>query len=136
MSSMSNYEIAVFDGDCILCNKAVNFLLKHEIKDSKLYFAARDSNFAFELIEKYKIDKELDSIIFISEDKLFYKSQAIIEMAKFLKFPYNLVKYGFLIPRPIRDKLYDFIARNRKKFFNGNANNCKINLMDRKRILE
>lgn len=133
---MFNNEVAVFDSDCILCNKAVNFILKHEIKDSKLYFASLDSNYALELKEKYKIDKELDSIIFISEGRLFFKSQAILEMARFLKFPYNLLKIGSLIPRPIRDKLYDFIAKNRKKFFNGNNNNCQFSPKDKNRILE
>ena len=49
-------EVALFDSDCILCNKSVNFILKHEIRDSKLYFASLDSNYALELKEKYKID--------------------------------------------------------------------------------
>ena len=129
-------EVALFDSDCILCNKSVNFILKHEIRDSKLYFASLDSNYALELKEKYKIDKELDSIIFISEGKLFFKSQAIIEMARFLKFPYNLIKIGCLIPRPIRDKMYDYIAKNRKKFFNSNDNNCQFSPKDKNRILE
>jgi predicted DCC family thiol-disulfide oxidoreductase YuxK len=73
---------------------------------------------AKELLSKMAIDtKKIDSIIFISDEKIFFKSNAAIEVAKMLDgFP-NYLKYFQFIPRAIRDIVYDLIAKNRYRFF-------------------
>lgn len=65
-----------------------------------------------------------DSIIFVSDEKIFFKSDAAIEIAKLLNgFP-KYLKYFQFIPRPIRDFVYDMIAKNRYRFF---GKSCAIN---------
>ncbi len=110
-------NIVLFDGICNLCNASVRFISKHD-KNSKIHFASLQSEMAKELLSKMAIDtKKIDSIIFISDEKIFFKSNAAIEIAKMLDgFP-NYLKYFQFIPRPIRDIVYDLIAKNRYRFF-------------------
>ena len=110
-------NIVLFDGICNLCNASVRFISKHD-KNSKIHFASLQSEMAKELLSKMAIDtKKIDSIIFISDEKIFFKSNAAIEIAKMLDgFP-NYLKYFQFIPRAIRDIVYDLIAKNRYRFF-------------------
>ena len=71
-----------------------------------------------------------DSIIFISDEKIFFKSNAAIEIAKLLNgFPHYL-KYVQFIPRPIRDIVYDLIAKNRYRLF---GKSCSIQPSNQKK---
>jgi predicted DCC family thiol-disulfide oxidoreductase YuxK len=110
-------NIVLFDGICNLCNASVRFISKHE-KNRKIQFASLQSEMAKQLLSKLAIDTNtIDSIIFISNEKIFIKSDAAIEIAKQLNgFPHYL-KYFHFIPRPIRDFVYDLIAKNRYRFF-------------------
>ena len=110
-------NIVLFDGICNLCNASVRFISKHD-KNSKIQFASLQSEMAKELLSKMAIDtKKIDSIIFISDEKIFFKSNAAIEIAKMLDgFP-NYLKYFQFIPRAIRDIVYDLIAKNRYRLF-------------------
>ena len=110
-------NIVLFDGICNLCNASVRFISKHD-KNSKIQFASLQSEMAKQLLSKLAIDtNKIDSIIFISQEKIFFKSNAAIEIAKQLNgFPHFL-KYFQFIPRPIRDIVYDLIAKNRYRLF-------------------
>jgi predicted DCC family thiol-disulfide oxidoreductase YuxK len=76
------------------------------------------SETAKQLLLKMNINaQKINSIIFISNEKMFIKSDAAIEIAKLLHgFP-RLLKYFQFIPRPIRDFVYDLIAKNRYRLF-------------------
>ena len=110
-------NIVLFDGICNLCNASVRFISKHD-KNSKIQFASLQSETAKQLLVNKAIDtKKIDSIIFISDEKIFFKSNAAIEIAKMLDgFP-NYLKYFQIIPRAIRDIVYDLIAKNRYRLF-------------------
>ena len=110
-------NIVLFDGICNLCNASVRFISKHD-KNSKIQFASLQSEMAKQLLVNKAIDtQKIDSIIFISDEKIFLKSNAAIEIAKMLDgFP-NYLKYFQIIPRAIRDIVYDLIAKNRYRFF-------------------
>jgi len=110
-------NIVLFDGICNLCNASVRFIIKHD-KKSKIQFASLQSETAKQLLLNKAIDtQKIDSIIFISDEKIFFKSNAAIEIAKMLDgFP-NYLKYFQFIPRAIRDIVYDLIAKNRYRLF-------------------
>jgi predicted DCC family thiol-disulfide oxidoreductase YuxK len=110
-------NIVLFDGICNLCNASVRFISKHD-KNSKIQFASLQSEMAKQLLVNKAIDsKKIDSIIFITDEKIFFKSDAAIEIAKMLDgFP-NYLKYFQFIPRAIRDIVYDLIAKNRYRLF-------------------
>lgn len=110
-------NIVLFDGICNLCNASVRFITRHN-KNNTIQFASLQSEVAEELLLKMNIDSQkIDSIIFISNEKIFIKSDAAIEIAKRMDgFP-RLLKYFKFIPRPIRDFVYDLIAKNRYRLF-------------------
>jgi hypothetical protein len=110
-------NIVLFDGICNLCNASVRFITKHD-KKSKIQFASLQSEKAKELLKNSAFNNEnLNSIVFIADQKIFLKSDAAIEIAKMLDgFP-NYLKYFQFIPRAIRDIVYDLIAKNRYRLF-------------------
>ena len=110
-------NIVLFDGICNLCNASVRFITRHD-RNSSIAFASLQSETAKQLLLKMNIDSQkIDSIIFISNEKIFIKSDAAIEIAKLLNgFPYYL-KYFQFVPRSIRDFVYVVIAKNRYRFF-------------------
>jgi predicted DCC family thiol-disulfide oxidoreductase YuxK len=110
-------NIVLFDGICNLCNASVRFISRHD-KDSKIQFASLQSEMAKQLLSKLIIDtNKIDSIIFISEEKFLFKSDAALEIAKLLNGLPRYLQYFRFIPRPIRDFIYDLIAKNRYRLF-------------------
>ncbi|WP_310991912.1 thiol-disulfide oxidoreductase DCC family protein [Aequorivita marina] len=120
-----NYKIVLFDGVCNLCNGAVNFVIKRD-KKQVFKFAALQSEVGRELASKFKLDtSKMDSIILIDGDKHYKKSSAALHIAKHLGGTYPLL-FGFMIiPKFIRNAVYDYIAKNRYKWF-GKKDACMI----------
>lgn len=121
----NNYKIILFDGVCNLCNGAINFVIKKDKKDS-FKFAPLQSEIGRELTSKFNIDtSKVDSIILIDGEKHYDKSSAALHISKNLNRAYPLL-FGFMIvPKFIRDAVYDYIARNRYKWF-GKKESCMI----------
>lgn len=122
---LETHEILLFDGVCNLCNGAINFVIKHDKKDA-FRFASLQSDIGRELLTKYKIDSQhIDSVILIEKGKVYTKSSAALRASKDLNAAFPLL-YGFmLVPKFIRNGIYDFIARNRYKWF-GKKESCMI----------
>ena len=125
MTKEIEHKIILFDGICNLCNSSVKTIIKHDKKDT-FRFAALQSELGLELITEHAIDtSQADSIFLIDGDKLFMKSTAALIIAKDLSGAYPIL-YGFMIvPRFIRNWLYDLIARNRYKWF-GKKDSCMV----------
>jgi len=122
---LENRKIILFDGVCNLCNGAVTYVIKRD-KKNVFKFAALQSEIGLELTSKFNIDtSKVDSIIFINSDKHYEKSTAALHIAKYLPGAYPLL-YGFMIvPKFIRNGVYDYIAKNRYKWF-GRTESCMI----------
>ncbi|MDX1627091.1 MAG: thiol-disulfide oxidoreductase DCC family protein [Fulvivirga sp.] len=116
-------DIVFFDGVCNLCNGAVNFIIDRDQR-KRYQFASLQSAYAENLLKDRA--QKLDSIVLLTKDgQLLDKSSAVLEIARRLKGGWFLL-YGFkIIPKPVRDRLYDFIAKNRYKWF-GRRDFCKI----------
>ena len=111
-------NILFYDGDCALCNRSVQFVIKHEKPDSKLLFSALQSDFAKKKLSKFNYDFTLPaSMVLIMEDEVYFKSTAALNLSKFLSAPYSWLIILKIIPKFSRDWVYDIIARNRKKWF-------------------
>ena len=116
--------IIFFDGICNLCNHSVDFILKHE-KEDHLQFASLKSDFARQLLNDFDLTESLDSIIFRVNGKNYFESDAVIEISRHLKFPYNMLKYGNGLPKKLRDLVYRLIAKYRYKIF-GKRPICRV----------
>ena len=118
-------KIILFDGVCNLCNSSVTFVIQRDKKDL-FRFAALQEAAGQQLIEKHQIDtSKTDSIILIDGDKAYVKSTAALKVARHLGGAYPLL-YGFMIiPNFIRNWVYDYIAKNRYKWY-GKKESCMI----------
>ena len=120
-----NKKIILFDGICNLCNDAIQKIIKNDKKDM-FRFAHLQSDLARQIINERGIDTaNLESVILIDPGVAYYhKSTAVIEIAK------DLDKYSWLrifkpLPEGLRDSIYEFVARNRYKWF-GKKESCMI----------
>jgi predicted DCC family thiol-disulfide oxidoreductase YuxK len=117
--------IVYFDGVCFLCNSLIYFLLKID-KDNKLKFSPLQSHFAERELKNSKINlKEIDSIILQVGSMFFIKSDAVIKIIKELRWYWRFFLVIKIVPKSIRDKLYDFVASNRFKWF-GKKDSCMV----------
>jgi len=118
ISLSKNTQIILFDGVCNLCSSAVQFVIKRD-KNRVFRYASLQSNLGKKLLAERKIDpQKTDSIILIHPDIAYYiKSSAALQACKKLNGLLPLLSLFLIVPRPIRDWVYDFIARNRYKWF-------------------
>ena len=117
-------SVIIFDADCLLCNRFVQIVSVIDKKDS-IYFTRLSGKTANYILSNNKNLIDVDSIIFYLNGNIYIKSDAVIRISKSLGFPYNMMSVFKIFPRSMRDIFYDFVARNRYKFF-GKANKCLI----------
>lgn len=122
----SGKQLILFDGVCNLCNSAIQYVIKHD-KNDVFRFAPLQSKLGQQLIERFDLNtNEMDSIILFSEEKgLKVKSSAALHISKHLGFPRNLMSVFLVVPAVIRNWVYDFVARNRYKWY-GKKEECMI----------
>ncbi|CAM1365527.1 thiol-disulfide oxidoreductase DCC family protein [Tenacibaculum xiamenense] len=113
-----NKKLILFDGVCNLCNSSVQFVIKHD-KKNQFLFTSLQGNTGTKIINHFNIDREkTDSILlFTKEKKIYSRSKAALLIASNLKFPINLLAIFLVIPSFIRDTVYNYIAKNRYKWF-------------------
>ena len=119
-------KIILFDGVCNLCNNSVQFVIKRDVNDI-FQFAALQSETGKRLLTERNIDtQEVDSIILIEPNIAYYtKSTAALEIGKHLKGLKAISSILLWLPEALRNIVYDFIARNRYKWY-GKKDNCMI----------
>jgi predicted DCC family thiol-disulfide oxidoreductase YuxK len=116
-------NLILFDGVCNFCDSSVNFIIKKDIKRMFRYCALEKPTGQL-LVKKHRLEN-IDSIILIKDDKAYSKSTAILKIAKVLGGPIGLLYVFIIIPTPIRDFIYEFIAKHRYKWF-GKKDQCMI----------
>ncbi len=117
--------ILLFDGYCNLCSSSVIFIIKREKRDI-FRFASLQSNFAEYLLRKFNsVETTPDSIVLVEAGEVYYKSKAALKVASKLKFPWPLLYIFIVIPPFIRNRLYDFIAKRRYRWF-GKKQQCFV----------
>lgn len=121
-----NNKIILFDGVCNLCNNSVLFVIKRDKKDLFRY-ASLQSEIGQQLVRERGIDtSQVDSIILIEPGVAYFtKSDAALEIAQDLGGLWKLSSVFSWIPKSIRDVIYDFVARNRYKWF-GKKEACMV----------
>lgn len=125
MTEGSPHPIVIFDGVCNYCSSVVAFIIKRD--DRGIFrFAPFQSESAKSLLEEYGVrENYLDSFILIEGGELYTKSEAALRLWRRLGGLWSLTYAFIAVPAPVRDAVYDFIARNRYKWF-GKKDECMI----------
>lgn len=123
-----NYEdkhIILFDGVCNLCNNTVLFLIKRD-KKRLLQFASLQSGIGQQLLKAAGLSATVfNSFVYLEGGKVFTKSTAVLKVLRQLNGFWRLFYIFIIVPKPLRDVVYDLIAKHRYRLF-GRKNKCMV----------
>jgi predicted DCC family thiol-disulfide oxidoreductase YuxK len=119
-------KIVLFDGQCNLCDSLVQYLIKHDRKKDILRFASLQSELGIKILRHIGVDPDkIESIILYEPGTSFYnKAEAVIQISKSLG-GINAASLFRIVPRFLRNSVYDHIAKNRYKWF-GKKEHCMV----------
>ena len=127
--------ILFYDGVCNLCNGSVRFVLKRDRKQI-FRFAALQSGYARDALARLGVTPELDTIYLLDGGLLYDRSSAALRIARQLRFPWPMMTVFLIVPKPLRDAVYNWVGRNRYRWF-GRTDTCQIPDVDaRNRFLD
>lgn len=131
--------ILLYDGTCGLCNRSVQFLIRHDEK-SRILFAALQSRFGESVRQRHTELRTVDSAVLVEQfsegEQVFTKSDAVLRLVRYLGGVWRLAVVVYIIPRAVRDYVYDQLARRRYKWF-GKYDECLLPQPDvRSRFLD
>jgi predicted DCC family thiol-disulfide oxidoreductase YuxK len=129
------HPIIIFDGVCVLCSGSAQFVLRHD-KQQRFRLLTAQSALGDALYVHYGLDPQnYETMILIADGIAYLKSEAGIRIAEGLGLPWSLAAALRILPRGLRDRLYDGIARNRYRIF-GRREHCYLaSEADRARFL-
>lgn len=112
--------VIVYDGECGFCNSTIQFVLRTD-RSRRVRFAPRQGSFGGSVRERHPELKSVVSMIWLEPaaggqpECTAVRSEAVIKLAEYLGGWFRLATVGRLLPVPVRDALYDVIARYRKR---------------------
>jgi predicted DCC family thiol-disulfide oxidoreductase YuxK len=110
-------KIVLFDGVCNLCSTSVQFILKRD-KKNQFLFGSLQGNYGQEVLKKYNMPQnEFNSFMLLEGDQLYTKSSGALRMLKHLGGGWKLLYAFIIVPKFIRDAVYNFISQNRYRWF-------------------
>jgi predicted DCC family thiol-disulfide oxidoreductase YuxK len=122
---MNQFPVIIFDGICNLCCGWVQYLIRRD-KTMKFRFVSIQSETGQKLLKQVQgKDKMTESIIYLKGDKCFRESSAVLEILTDLGGAWKLIAVLKLIPKPIRNKFYQLIAKKRYRYF-GKRTTCLL----------
>ncbi len=122
---MEERSVILFDGVCNLCNFFVQFIIKRD-KKKAIHFAALQSETGQKMLADFGVQNQnLNTVIFIDQGNVFTHSDVALEVGKKLGNGWQFFYILKFIPKSFRDVIYNYIARNRYKWF-GKKESCMI----------
>jgi predicted DCC family thiol-disulfide oxidoreductase YuxK len=115
--------VLLFDGVCTLCNGFVQFVIQRD-PAGRFQFATLQSDAARRLLQAAPQPLP-DTLVLVENGRVFLRSTAALRVARGLKFPWPLAFVLVVVPRPLRDWVYDILARNRYRWF-GRRDVCMV----------
>jgi predicted DCC family thiol-disulfide oxidoreductase YuxK len=120
----SEGPILVFDGVCVLCSRSVHFVLRHD-REKRFRFATTQSPAGIRLMAARGLDASNPaSVLLIDGDRAYVESAAMVRVLRsFGGAWFALAAAIWLIPHPLRDAAYRFVAKRRYRWF-GQRESC------------
>ncbi|BDG46967.1 MULTISPECIES: thiol-disulfide oxidoreductase DCC family protein [Parageobacillus] len=128
------HPIILFDGVCSLCSASVQFIIARD-PHAVFRFASLQSETGEALREKFGVP-EVDSLVLLEDGRYYTKSSAVLRICRRLAGAWKLFYIFRLVPKPLRDNVYDFVAKHRYEWF-GKRSHCLMPTPDiRARFLD
>lgn len=117
--------ILLFDGVCNFCNSAVQFIIKRDPK-GVFRFSALQSETGQQCLSRHEMPvDQLSTLVLVEGERVYLRSTAALRIARRLRFPWPALYLFIVVPRPLRDPVYNWIARHRYQWF-GKRDACMI----------
>jgi predicted DCC family thiol-disulfide oxidoreductase YuxK len=121
--------VLLYDGLCRFCDGTVQFILRHDPGGS-LRFASLQGTYARDVVQRLPALSGVDSLILLevtdkNRTRVRVRSDAALALARYLGWPWRLLGVLRVVPRPVRDALYDALARRRYRLF-GRRDACRL----------
>jgi predicted DCC family thiol-disulfide oxidoreductase YuxK len=125
----STTPVLLYDGSCGMCSESVQIVLKHDRRGT-LRFAALQGEFGVRIIARHPELRSVDSMIWVEQDesgaeRVVIRSTAALRIAAYLGGIWRVALIGYVLPTPVRDGLYNFIARHRHQIM-GSRDACVV----------
>jgi predicted DCC family thiol-disulfide oxidoreductase YuxK len=130
VETFAGAPVLLYDGVCGFCNKSVQLILDQDRRGT-MRFAALQSDYGLAVIERHPELREIDSVVYVegssdaTGERVYVRSAAALKIASYLGGFWAVFLAAKVIPRPVRDYLYDLFARNRYRFF-GKYDSCML----------
>lgn len=120
--------VLLYDGVCGFCNRTVQMILDRDRRGT-MRFAALQSDYGRAVVGRHRELEGVDSVVFVEPaaggERVHVRSDAALKVAAYLGGPWKVFLAAKVIPRGLRDYLYDLFARNRYRFF-GKSEQCML----------
>lgn len=120
-----NKGLILFDGYCNLCSRSVRFILKRD-KTNFFLLSNLQSEKAKAVLSSFQLPENYDkSVILILDNTIWFKSDAVLKIVSKLNGFWPILRFFKIIPKPLRDFVYQLISRYRFKLF-GKRTECYL----------
>ncbi|HEX6750925.1 MAG TPA: thiol-disulfide oxidoreductase DCC family protein [Longimicrobium sp.] len=117
--------LVLYDGQCGLCNRSVQLILRHDRRGA-FRFAALQSELGQALLARHGLSSEtISTVVLVDGGRAFTKSRAALRIAARMDAPWPAMRVFGIVPAPLRDVVYDWVARNRYRWF-GRTDACML----------
>ncbi|MCM3783598.1 thiol-disulfide oxidoreductase DCC family protein [Neobacillus mesonae] len=117
MQEHMNKNIVLIDGVCHLCQGLTKWIIQRDVQ-GEFHFASLQSDVGRQLLKQGELPENgMDTFVYIEKGRFYTRSTAALRVARKLKFPYFLASVFMIVPKFIRDKVYNLVARNRYRWF-------------------
>ena len=129
VESPAGAPVLLYDGVCGFCNKTVQMILARDRRGT-MRFAALQSDYGRSVVERHTELRDVDSVVYVETsesvgERVYVRSDAALRVLKYLGGAWKLLLAARVIPKPLRDFLYDLFARNRYRLF-GKYESCLL----------
>jgi predicted DCC family thiol-disulfide oxidoreductase YuxK len=125
MNTETEKKIILFDGVCNLCNSSVQFIIRHDKKNHFLFSSLQSEAGQFYLKKFNLSENTFNSFLLVDDNKMYSRSTGALRVLKYLRNGWQLLYAFIIVPKFIRDGVYNFISKNRYKWF-GKKDTCWV----------
>ena len=121
----NDHGIVLYDGACLFCHGSMRFIARHD-KASYFRFGAAQDPRAQPLLDGHRLgDITASTIVLIEHGKVYLRSTAALRIARRLGLPWSLLSAVLLVPRALRDPVYDVVSALRYRIA-GVTDSCEV----------
>ena len=108
-------SIVLYDGECGFCSRSVQFAFRRDPK-ARYRFASLQSETGRRLLREHGLPEAVTTVVLVEDGRAFVRSTAALRIGLGLRWPWSwLAALGFVVPRPLRDAAYGWVARHRHR---------------------